>query len=110
SQQKLIGSDLPSPDSVSSRVVIQTLNESDYWWIGPKPLEIFVDGLLVDLMWDVHDWLFNLLSGSAVFIFRTRSSGIFDNRLWLEENHKMMMPQTHMEEHQRVDFSLLIYA
>ncbi|KAE9467499.1 hypothetical protein C3L33_00599, partial [Rhododendron williamsianum] len=34
---------------------------------------IFVDGLVVDLMWDVHDWLFNQKSGIGVFMFRTRS-------------------------------------
>ncbi|GAA0177171.1 hypothetical protein LIER_29665 [Lithospermum erythrorhizon] len=44
---------------------------------------IFIDGLLVDLMWDVHDWFFNPSSGCAVFMFRTRSG--MDSRLWLEE-------------------------
>ena len=40
---------------------------------------IFVDGLLVDLMWDVHDWFFNPATGSAVFMLRTRSG--LDSRL-----------------------------
>lgn len=40
---------------------------------------IFVDGLLVDLMWDVHDWFFNPASGIALFMFRTRSG--IDSRL-----------------------------
>ncbi|GAB2274650.1 hypothetical protein Dimus_009420 [Dionaea muscipula] len=94
--------------SIDKRTVTQ-VKRLDWNFRGNQT--IFVDGLLVDLMWDVHDWLFNLLSGSAVFMFRTRSSRIFDNRLWLQENHKMMMmPQTHKEDHHRVDFSLLIYA
>ncbi|KAJ8749927.1 hypothetical protein K2173_013842 [Erythroxylum novogranatense] len=62
---------------------------------------IFLDGLLVDMMWDVHDWFFNPASGFAVFMFRTRSG--MDNRLWLEE-------KTVQKEQETVDFSLLIYA
>ncbi|KAF7805683.1 uncharacterized protein G2W53_037844 [Senna tora] len=65
---------------------------------------IFVDGLLVDLLWDVHDWFFNpssSSSGCAVFMFRTRSG--FDSRLWLEEKNAQ-------KEKDRVEFSLLIYA
>ncbi|XP_059627271.1 uncharacterized protein LOC132270083 [Cornus florida] len=62
---------------------------------------IFVDGLLVDLMWDVHGWFFNPASGYAVFMFRTRSG--LDSRLWLEE--KLVQ-----KEQEKVEFSLLIYA
>ncbi|XWS73954.1 hypothetical protein CRYUN_Cryun02cG0173900 [Craigia yunnanensis] len=62
---------------------------------------IFVDGLLVDLMWDVHDWFFKPATGSAVFMFRTRSG--LDSRLWLEE--KLVQ-----KDQDRVEFSLLIYA
>ncbi|KAJ4971249.1 hypothetical protein NE237_004348 [Protea cynaroides] len=62
---------------------------------------IFVDGLLVDLMWDVHDWFFNPASGYAVFMFRTRSG--LDSRLWLEEK---LVPK----EQEKVQFSLFIYA
>jgi hypothetical protein len=69
---------------------------------------IFVDGLLVDLMWDVHDWFFkpcssssSSSSGFAVFMFRTRSG--MDSRLWLEE--KMLQ-----KEQEKIEFSLLIYA
>lgn len=59
---------------------------------------IFVDGLLVDLMWDVHDWFFKPTTGYAVFMFRTRS--VLDSRLWLQEK----VPKD------EVEFSLSIYA
>ncbi|KAK7272206.1 hypothetical protein RJT34_28672 [Clitoria ternatea] len=62
---------------------------------------IFVDGLLVDLLWDVHNWFFNPASGYAVFMFRTRSG--LDSRLWLEE-------KIAQKDKDRVEFSLLIYA
>ncbi|XP_061345429.1 uncharacterized protein LOC133291217 [Gastrolobium bilobum] len=62
---------------------------------------IFVDGLLVDLLWDVHNWFFNPASGYAVFMFRTRSG--LDSRLWLEE-------KSTLKDKDRVEFSLLIYA
>lgn len=63
---------------------------------------IFVDGLLVDMMWDVHDWFFNPTTGCAVFMFRTRSG--LDNRLWLEEKN------WEQKEQEKVGFTLLIYA
>ncbi|PKA67205.1 hypothetical protein AXF42_Ash004697 [Apostasia shenzhenica] len=46
---------------------------------------LFVDGMVVDMMWDLHDWWFagSGGGGGATFMFRTRSSP--DARLWSEE-------------------------
>ncbi|XP_024033007.1 uncharacterized protein LOC21396973 [Morus notabilis] len=67
---------------------------------------IFLDGLLVDMMWDVHDWFFNSssTSGCAVFMFRTRTG--LNSRLWLEQTTVL----EHKEEAAGHEFSLLICA
>lgn len=65
---------------------------------------IFIDGLLVDLMWDLHNWFFSPVSGPAVFMFRTRSG--LDSRLWLEEK---LLPSKD-EANNKAEFSLLICA
>jgi len=62
---------------------------------------VFVDGLCVDFLWDVHNWFFKGVRGYAVFMFRTRSG--LDNRLWLEE-------KLEVKDKDRDEFSLLIYA
>ncbi|CAH1452478.1 unnamed protein product [Lactuca virosa] len=85
--------------SIDKRVVIRVKRLQ---WNFRGNQTIFVDGLSVDLMWDVHDWFFNTGSrsgsgsGQAVFLFRTRNG--LDSRLWLEDKVK------------KKEFSLLIYA
>ncbi|KAL8516852.1 hypothetical protein ACS0TY_015202 [Phlomoides rotata] len=64
---------------------------------------IFLDGLLIDLMWDVHNWLFNpSSSGYGVFLFRTRKG--LDSRLWLEDKN------LEHNQHEKVGISFLICA
>ncbi|XP_047308432.1 uncharacterized protein LOC124911934 [Impatiens glandulifera] len=66
---------------------------------------IFLDGLLIELMWDVHDWFFAGAGDGAgasvggVFMFRSRSKGV-DSRLWMEAD---LM-------NQKDEFSLVICA
>ncbi|KAK8969956.1 hypothetical protein KSP40_PGU000847 [Platanthera guangdongensis] len=56
---------------------------------------VFIDGLPVDLMWDMHGWCFSGLPEHAVFLFRRRSA--LESRLWLAEQGAL-------------EFSLLIQA
>ncbi|KAL2933589.1 hypothetical protein RDABS01_016708 [Bienertia sinuspersici] len=71
---------------------------------------IFVDGLLVDVMWDVYGWYFDQTvgrfnkGGCGYIMFRTRSG--LDSRLWLEEQENKLADKIHGKP----EFSLLICA
>ncbi|MED6222547.1 hypothetical protein PIB30_065476 [Stylosanthes scabra] len=71
---------------------------------------VFVDGLVVDMMWDIHDWLFfdQNNKGSAVFLFRTR--GGLESRLWLLEEKNFQTRDNNKEEEVDNGFSFLICA
>ncbi|KAK9062868.1 hypothetical protein SSX86_020058 [Deinandra increscens subsp. villosa] len=74
---------------------------------------VFLDGMLVDLLWDVHDWFFESKSSSnsnssrksrsrdGIFLFRPRSG--LDSRLWLEDKNLD-------EKEEKIGPCLLIYA
>ncbi|KAL8029651.1 hypothetical protein ABFX02_14G239100 [Erythranthe guttata] len=75
---------------------------------------IFLDGLVLDLMWDVHAWFSrngscNGNGNAGVFMFRTRRSTGSDSSLWrLEEDEKTTSYMG--QDCGGVDFSLMIYA
>ncbi|KAL9674807.1 hypothetical protein QQ045_003006 [Rhodiola kirilowii] len=62
----------------------------------------FIDGLEIDLLWDVHDWLFDPASGHAVFAFRTTNG--------IQNAHCSDQKLLHKPQDKPADFSLLIYA
>ncbi|GAB2238880.1 hypothetical protein Droror1_Dr00024793 [Drosera rotundifolia] len=75
---------------------------------------ILVDGLPVDVFWDVYNWLFGTSPGSAVFMFRTSLSA---EKLWASQpvsdlsalnwshSQRFREPQFH-----HPGFSLFLYA
>ncbi|KAL0460760.1 UNVERIFIED_CONTAM: hypothetical protein Slati_0703200 [Sesamum latifolium] len=87
--------------SIDSKMVIRVKRLQ---WNFRGNQTIFLDDLLVDLMWDVHDWFHGPPDlGCGVFMFRTRSGS--DSRLWMEEK------QVQIEEDKVDDqFSLMICA
>ncbi|KAG0489114.1 hypothetical protein HPP92_007770 [Vanilla planifolia] len=61
---------------------------------------ILVDGLPVEVFWDVHNWLFDASTGNAVFMFQSSAS-----------TEKTMPSQGLRESELRpVGFSLILYA
>ncbi|KAK1429186.1 hypothetical protein QVD17_11390 [Tagetes erecta] len=89
--------------SIDKRVVVRVKRLQ---WNFRGNQTIFVDGLSVDLMWDVHDWFFTSRCGSGsgsghgVFMFRVRNG--LDSMLWLEDKKKI--------KDEKKEFTLLVYA
>ncbi|XXG48529.1 hypothetical protein AAC387_Pa02g2954 [Persea americana] len=75
---------------------------------------ILVDGLPIEVFWDVHNWLFGATMGSAVFMFQTCLSA---DKLWLSSHTSdlSLLPwpcsQTFRRKQlQGLGFSLILYA
>ncbi|KAL6969000.1 hypothetical protein U1Q18_015281 [Sarracenia purpurea var. burkii] len=75
---------------------------------------ILVDGLAVDVFWDVHNWLFGTPIGNAVFMFKT---SLLAEKLWtsqsLSDPHTLpwSWSQRSQDSHsQSLGFSLILYA
>uniref|UniRef100_A0A5B7AHL4 DUF868 domain-containing protein n=1 Tax=Davidia involucrata TaxID=16924 RepID=A0A5B7AHL4_DAVIN len=77
---------------------------------------ILVDGIPVEVFWDVHNWLFGNVMGSAVFMFQTCLS-VSDEKLW--EGQSMSDPSVlswscsqrfRDSQLQGLGFSLILYA
>jgi hypothetical protein len=79
---------------------------------------ILVDGLAVDVFWDVHNWLFGASLADAVFMFRTCLSG---DKLWttqaqpLSSDNDSLLQWSFSERFSEtrfpdLGFSLILYA
>ncbi|CAK9309983.1 unnamed protein product [Citrullus colocynthis] len=75
---------------------------------------IVVDGIPVQVMWDVHNWLFgNSAMSSAVFMFQThKSSGSHSQSSLLNSSSSSSYCQQQFKDSklQGLDFSLILYA
>ncbi|XP_015892087.1 uncharacterized protein LOC107426412 isoform X2 [Ziziphus jujuba] len=75
---------------------------------------ILVDGLPVDVFWDVHNWLFGNALGNAVFMFQTTLSA---EKLWTSQSifdpsvfSWSYSQQVRDSQSQGLGFSLILYA
>lgn len=75
---------------------------------------ILVDGLLVEVFWDVHNWLFGASVGNAVFMFKTCLSA---EKLWASGplSDPNTLPWSFSQrfldsKSQSLGFSLILYA
>lgn len=73
---------------------------------------ILVDGLAVEVFWDVHNWLFGASLGSAVFMFKTSAEKLWASQPLSDPN---ILPWSHSQrfrdsQSQSLGFSLILYA
>ncbi|KAL4572038.1 hypothetical protein LXL04_018806 [Taraxacum kok-saghyz] len=69
---------------------------------------ILVDGLPVEVYWDVHSWLFEKFMGNAVFLFQTCLSA---EKLWGSEDPSCLKSMGKDRQHsQTLGFSLVLCA
>ncbi|KAL8192063.1 hypothetical protein R6Q57_028184 [Mikania cordata] len=67
---------------------------------------ILVDGLPVEVYWDVHSWLFDKLTGNAVFLFKTCLSA---EKLWgASEDESWSRMLSKVGQSQALGFSLVL--
>ncbi|KAL3814688.1 hypothetical protein ACJIZ3_015956 [Penstemon smallii] len=76
---------------------------------------IFVNGLAVEVFWDVHNWLFGQTSiGSGVFMFKTKTREEKLFPLCDDDPHKLHWSSSHQRfrdsQLQSPGFSLILYA
>lgn len=75
---------------------------------------ILIDGLPVEVFWDVHSWLFGSSPGSAVFMFRTSLTA---EKLWASQPlcdpnvlHWSTSQRIRDSQSHQLGFSLILYA
>ena len=72
---------------------------------------ILVDGLPVEVFWDVHNWLFGNSMGNAVFMFQTSLSA---EKMWagqsVFDDRSALTWSTRDCQSQGLGFSLMLYA
>ncbi|KAL0285007.1 UNVERIFIED_CONTAM: hypothetical protein Scaly_2832500 [Sesamum calycinum] len=75
---------------------------------------ILVDGLAIEVFWDVHNWLFGTSLGNAVFMFKTRESA---EKLWASQPlqdpltlHWSWSQRFQDSQLQSLGFSLILHA
>uniref|UniRef100_A0A2P2KP34 Uncharacterized protein n=1 Tax=Rhizophora mucronata TaxID=61149 RepID=A0A2P2KP34_RHIMU len=75
---------------------------------------ILVDGLAVEVFWDVHNWLFGTCMGNAVFMFKTCRSV---EKMWASQplSDPNMLQWSFSQrfldsKSQNLEFSLILYA